>query len=107
MAQEDTNQTSIADPLAGTGAPELVIGLVGPVGTDLQLVTNVIRSELDKVNYSTETIRISSLLAHIDELKRHLKTEPEDERYETHMTAGTNFRERLERGDALALLGIP
>ncbi|MCP5374240.1 MAG: deoxycytidylate deaminase [Hyphomicrobiales bacterium] len=48
---------------------------------------------------------MSSLLRSIDKFK-DLSDEPEDKRIEDHMSAGTELRERTERGDILALLAI-
>ena len=37
--------TPIEDPSGAEGAPELVIGLIGPIGCDLELVINVLEEE--------------------------------------------------------------
>lgn len=88
-------------PLEPLKGPELVFGLVGPIGTDLNMVTNVLTEELTRVGYKTVLIQISQLM--------HLltptlpKSGPEDVRYKTHMTAGTNLRGELGE-EVLALL---
>jgi len=86
---------------------EIVIGLVGAVGTNLQLVTEVISEELDLLKYKTLTIRLSDILKEIprykDEIKKHL---PEDARIESLMIDGDDLRKRTGTGAALALLGI-
>lgn len=38
---------------------ELVIGLVGPIGTNLKAVKKVLSEELGKTGYSVEEIKIS------------------------------------------------
>lgn len=91
--------------LTGIQGPELIIGLVGPVGTDLSLVSKVLCEELETVNYESTVVRLSDLLRGVRKYK-NLPTRPADTRWESHMTAGTNFRITLGRGDALALLAV-
>lgn len=86
--------------------PELVIGLVGAVGTDLSLVVDVISEVLETVSYSYEEIRFSSLIrdiARYSPLKEFCE-ETEDVRIDAHMEACDDLRRRCERGDVLALL---
>jgi len=93
-----------------THGPELFIGIAGAVGTDLEMVSEVLQKILDEVGYRGCEIGLSSLLDLIDwsgipkaptiddvTLDRHIWT---------RMDAGDSLRERLERGDALALLAI-
>jgi Deoxycytidylate deaminase len=86
--------------------PELVIGLVGAVGTDLSLVVDVISEVLETVSYSYEEIRFSSLIRDIgrySNLKEFFE-ETEDVRIDAHMEACDDLRRRCGRGDILALL---
>jgi cytidine deaminase len=92
--------------------PELFIGLVGAVGTDLELVVRVLTDSLAKVGYSTKrtrssetSIRLAKLLRNIQKYKG-LKTTPVDVYTDEHMSAGDDFRKTTERDDALALLGV-
>ncbi|QDO97473.1 deoxycytidylate deaminase [Ferrovibrio terrae] len=95
--QQKTAHKSL-EPLTG---PELVFGLVGPIGTDLNMVSHVLEEELGRVNYKTCLVQISQLM-HI--LDSDLPTSgPEDERYSTHMQAGTRLRGELGE-DLFALL---
>lgn len=91
-----------------TPPPELFFGLVGPVGTDLESVFESLRRELLAVNYSTQEVRLSSLLADCDRYAALRDTSglPEHERITRFMDAGDEFRRNAERGDAVALLGI-
>jgi cytidine deaminase len=86
-------------------ATELVIGLVGAVGTDLPRVTKKIRLELDRFGYQTTEIGLSSLLSQMD-WDEPLVERPADQHIATHMDAGDRLRERWERADALALLAV-
>ena len=85
--------------------PEIFIGLVGAVGTDLALVTDVIAAALDEVAYRTEVVRLSALLKEID-WDLDLPDKPLDEHISKHMDAGDALRETWGRGDALALVAL-
>ena len=85
---------------------ELFFGLVGAVGTDLEIVSSALKGALEEVNYTAQTIRLSDLLHEIDKWKDLSDGLPEYDRIMKHMDAGNQFRETLENGDTLALLGI-
>lgn len=91
-------------PLTPKAYPELVFGLVGPVGVDLDPVINVLSKELKIAQYRTQTIRLS------EQIQRFFGTDhsrdAEDERIVRLMDEGTRLREGSERGDAVALLAI-
>jgi cytidine deaminase len=86
--------------------PELVIGLVAPVGTDLDGLQAALTESLLQVGYEAGAIRLSALLSAVPGLTTRLTCRTEDERYTTHMDAGTELREKMGRGDALALLAV-
>src|SRR5579864_9242092 len=87
--------------------PEIVFGLVGAVGTDLDLIERALSEELEAVSYKCEPIKLSKLMHGLPASPwKDLKDSPEYERYWTHMTAGNDFRKLLDRGDALALLAV-
>ncbi len=85
--------------------PELVFGLVGAVGTDLEFVQDCLRDALGCVQYRTQPIHLSELLRAFP-FGQELPAKPEDERLGVYMTAGNRLREATKRGDALALLAI-
>ena len=88
---------------------ELIIGLVGPVGTDIDQVYNLLRLELVRIGYIfTEPIRLISLLENIDKDSWPFDkpNEPVEDRYHRLMTAGNDFRELAEDGGALAVLSL-
>ena len=91
--------------------PEIIIGIVGAVGSDLGMVSRLINEELKILDYSTEEITLSQLLEDInleyDEFKC-LKDKHEDEsnRISKFMDAGDRFRSLLKGGSAIALLAI-
>lgn len=88
--------------------PELFIGLVGAVGSDLESLSESLGSSLSSVDYGYETIRLSGLLEQIPSKvwDRPIVLTPEDERIDTLMDAGNQFRRLVERGDALGVLAI-
>lgn len=84
--------------------PELVFGLVGPAGVNLEPVISALTKELKAFGYKAETIRLSKQIELFFETD-HSK-EPEDQRINELMNEGTQLRTKSGRGDAVALLGI-
>ena len=87
--------------------PELVFGLVGPLGTDLAAAAQVLKDALGNVDYDSEVHRLSHLMRDLagkpfDELTEG----PRDTTIEAHMSAGNHLRETLGRKDAMAMLGL-
>ena len=85
--------------------PELVFALVGAVGADLTLLGRILAESLTDVSYHCETIRLSDLLKGVPAFAE-LPDSPLDKRYEDHMEAGTQLREKTGRADAMVVLGI-
>lgn len=89
--------------------PELFIALAGAVGTDLAAVFGALEQALSAVTYTATDVHLSSLLEWVD-----LETLPgasiDDSTFDRHvatrMEVGDLLREKLGRGDAVALLGI-
>lgn len=86
--------------------PELVFALVRAIGTDLEVVSDHLKELCRDAGWQLEPIRISDHFRDVEFLKGGLKSEPEDERYRTHMNAGDLLRSYTKRGDAVALLGV-
>lgn len=93
-------------PLIPRPCPEIVVGLVGPVGVDLDPVTAALVNALGAVEYKAKVVRLSQRIAHFFGKEELYKGLPENERIENLMTDGTKLRETSERGDAVALLAI-
>ena len=92
-------------PLVGrtTRAPELVFGLVGPIGTDLPEVGRALQTALKVVGYESDVVRLSQLLP--DTVVPTANTLPgrdDPNYYRRHMDAGDSLRELFQSGDALA-----
>jgi deoxycytidylate deaminase len=92
-----------ARPLAE--GPELIFGLVGATGTDLGVVARSLKQVLATFVYETEVVKVIELL---DAFKpwENLPVGPEEDRIETRMNAGDDFRIRLGHGNALARLAV-
>lgn len=86
---------------------ELVFGLVGAVGTNLQTFQDGLIDLLNHFDYSATTIRLSDMIRLAwDEQEGPLPSEkPEVDRINTLMTYGTKLRERFG-GDVLALHAV-
>jgi deoxycytidylate deaminase len=96
-------------PTEGGGShPELVFGVVGPLGADLHTVSTELSEALKHVGYHPESVRLSQLMRAIPAEPWATLPEngPADVSLGAYMTAGNGLRQTLERGDALALMGV-
>ncbi|MFC1530663.1 anti-phage dCTP deaminase [Gemmatimonadota bacterium] len=85
--------------------PEIVIGLVGPLGSPMPRIIDLLKDALAGVGYSGEEIRLSRFLQYFDALPTQ---HPSDDdlpflRWNALMSRGNELREGLKRGDALAM----
>lgn len=94
-----------SDFLTPLDDPELVFGLVGPIGTDLKLVSNSLEQELLRVGYKTVHIHVTDAFQEIDGDFR-LEVRPIENKYNSFMNAGNKLRERIKRQDAFALFAV-
>jgi cytidine deaminase len=99
-----TPESDEIDPLSPKPHPELVFGLVGPIGVDLEPVIAVLRRELQAVKYSVNVIQLSRQIEQFFSTDHGRETE--DKRILKLMDEGTRLRDRSGRGDAVALLGV-
>lgn len=84
---------------------EIVIGLVAPIGTDLDSVCRLLGEELRSCRYDSEVIRLSEVLD--DVVDEPLPTDvTSDGYYSKRMDAGDKVRRRYQSGDAVAALAI-
>jgi deoxycytidylate deaminase len=86
--------------------PDLVFGLVGPTGTDLDIVERKITESLQSVGYQTRTIRLSEELGEIPGLVPVFDENDVEKRLRSLMDAGTKLCERTQRKDIIAGLAI-
>lgn len=104
----------IIDPVSSSGNRdndfEIVIGIVAPIGTDLDDLFRRLEKELDHYSYSSKMIRLSQLLSN-DRLSGTYDhglplEEDADCTAERLMNRGDALREKYESGDALAAVAI-
>lgn len=84
---------------------ELVISLVGAIGTDLAIVNRILTDRLAQFNYTTQTIRISKdVIPEITPTPD--KFESNFQRYDTLMTKGNQLREKTNDKSILAKAAV-
>jgi deoxycytidylate deaminase len=85
--------------------PELFLGIVAPVGADVDRVCKGLIEALKPFGYKLELIRV---IEQLKQFEKYLKNEPValDKQIEGRMNAGDNFREKTGRMDALAFLSL-
>lgn len=52
-------------PLSLSAAPELVFGLVAPIGVDLDLVAELLEQSLEEMDYESHLFRLTQLMREI------------------------------------------
>jgi len=84
---------------------EIVVGLVAPIGTDLDLVCRALCEELRSCRYESEVVRLSQVLD--DGADEPLPADATGDGYYTkRMDAGDALRRRYLSGDAVAARAI-
>jgi deoxycytidylate deaminase len=88
--------------------PEIVIGLVGALGTELEAVSISIQKILSELNYKSIEVKPSALLRDLPNGLINIKLieEPARERLQSYMDAGNDLRKQMNRGDALSRLVV-
>ncbi len=88
--------------------PELVIGLVGPLGADLRNVERELAKALEGVGYIPMQIDILTIAQRLPnlEVSTPSSSDPSSVLSSYKMAVGTEIRRRTAMPDALALLGI-
>ncbi len=84
---------------------ELVIGLVGAVGIDLNAIVDELSYVLSGFAYRAHDLHLTEQLRELD-WDYELDEDPYDERVWSYMSAGNTLRKRWKRRDAFALLAI-
>lgn len=90
--------------MTATPLPELVIAIIGPMGTHLREVCEHIEQSLRQSKYECEEIKVSSLISKVPGYE-HLASIPdehEDQRLNQFMDAGTEIRTKHGSGDILS-----
>lgn len=100
---------SASEPANAAPPPdnELIIGLVGALGIDLEQICKSIEVVLSEFGYTAHAIRLSRTLASLD-WDQDLTSEPFDVYVASHMTAGDRLcsPDCWDRTDAFGLLAV-
>lgn len=86
--------------------PELVIGLVSPVGVDISSFNLKLKDHIRLCSYQYNHIRLSALIKTVKGLTTQIDESSEYKRIKSLMTAGDEVRRESERNDFVAALGI-
>lgn len=85
--------------------PELIFGILGPIGTPIEDVVNELSQELSHVGYSSEIIHLTALMRQID-IGCTVDENEFDARYESLIKYADTLRELCDHDGALAGLAI-
>lgn len=99
-----TAPTELEHALSPHPHPEIVIGLVGPIGVDLEPVISVLTRELTALKYDSVQIHLSKQIEKF--FSSDHSQEPEDKRIRRLMKEGTQLRVESGSADAVAFLGV-
>ncbi len=86
--------------------PEIVIGLVGPIGVQLEPVQKSIFKELAALNYRHEFIKVTDLMQDWDIGEQAISKDSFSGYYRSLIRYANGFRKRCENNSALAALAI-
>lgn len=86
--------------------PEIFVGLVGPLGTDLRSAREELKGALAKVGYKTVIVRFSEVPEQIPAYKDKIENSSEDKRIETLMEACDGLRRASRSGAVLAHFAV-
>lgn len=84
---------------------EIMIGLISPIGINLDDVISTLSQSLNVVGYNTNAIRLTDFLTEMGD-QFDLSYNSEFERYQKFISAGDALCERTQRKDVFALYGI-
>lgn len=104
IPDEDSTAEVEASSLTPKKDPELVFGLVGPIGVNLDPVIAVLTSHLNGLEYTPHVVRLSEQIESFFDTSHSSK--PESERITALMDAGTRLRVEGNEGAAVAMLGL-
>lgn len=85
--------------------PELVFGLVGPIGVELEFAQEALEEALKEVGYEATPLRITDLMRHL-ETGVQIKERPFVDRYESRIAYANELRRALGRNDIMAALAV-
>jgi deoxycytidylate deaminase len=97
-------QTQPQTPLSLSAAPELIFGLVAPIGVDLDLITELLEQTLREMDYDAARVRLTELMREIP-AGLPLHESPYVQSFKDRIAYANKIRQEL--GDeALAILAV-
>ena len=105
MTEKERQSKESDDGLPFDDYPELIFGLVGPIGVDLESVTDALTAALADFEYSTQVFRITDLMREV-KVGLPLDATGYIESFKQRIAYANKVRELLHRNDALAILAI-
>ncbi len=89
--------------------PELFIGFVSPIGSDVQSCVNDFRSSLCSLGYRVVDVKVTDIFNSVRVFikeKEELKTTPSHDRYQSHIAYGNQLRDEFSDDAFLAAITI-
>ncbi len=86
--------------------PDLVFGLIGAIGTDLEAVSGMLEESLNTVGYDVTSIKMIDLILALGGRWGTLPQRSDPTYYDRAMNAGNRLRKKLQLNDALARLAV-
>jgi deoxycytidylate deaminase len=86
--------------------PELFFGLVGAIGTDLELIQQSLQKSLMSVGYVAVEVRLSDLMRELNSDWYAFPARSDTDYYERAMDGGNKLRQDMNRADAMAALAM-
>lgn len=86
--------------------PEIFIGLVGPIGVDLEPVQEAIMAQLNELKYETEFIKVTDIMRQFEVDDCEISKNSYSDYYRSLIRYADKFREKCEHQSALAALAI-
>ncbi len=85
--------------------PELFFALVAPVGVDLDMISEVLSTELNRQKYNSSLIKVTTSMLDVPSNVK-IVTDPYLESIKSRINYADDICERLQRQDALAAIAI-
>ena len=102
--REDVGSSEATDSSHDARRLELVFGVVGPTGIDIDHVVDVLTRELRSMDYASDTVHLSHLI--LKKLNHDGVFGSEYERIDTLMKMGTHLKDKADQPDMVARFAI-